>query len=354
MLSLRDATLPDGHWVDFVLQHLDPTLSLTRTLARLEAIRPESPDIKTFVLRPARGPLAFTAGHSVPIRVVLDGVVHERPYSPTSTPGEPTLSITVKHHPGGKVSSWLHERARVGDVIELGRPAGDFVLPRAFPSRLLLVAGGSGITAVFAVLRAALRARHEIDATLLYYARRPEDFAFARELLALESLHPALRVHLLAQQPGDGAAPAGRFSAAHLAAFAPDHAQRETFACGPAALTQAVTRHWTAAGIADRLHLETFAPLPDEDGSGARTSVPVSFRRSSRTVDGAGPTLLAIAEAAGLRPPTGCRMGICHTCTCTKLAGVVRDRVTGAVDDTAGSRIRLCVSEPLGPVTLDL
>jgi stearoyl-CoA 9-desaturase NADPH oxidoreductase len=354
MLSLRDAVLPDRHWVDFVLQHLDPTLSLTRTYARLEAIRPETPDMTTFVLRPAKGPLAFVAGQSVPVRVVLGGVVHERPYSPTSAPGEPAVSITVKRQPGGRVSGWLHEQARVGDVIELGHPAGGFVLPRSFPARLLLVAGGSGITAVYAVLRAALRARHEIDATLLYYARRPVDFAFARELRELERRYPALRVHLLAQQPGDGAAPAGRFSTAHLDAFAPDHAQRETFVCGPAALTRAVSHHWTDAGLAGRLHVESFAPLLDDEDPRDRGSVPVSFRRSSRTVDGSGPTLLAIAEAAGLRPATGCRMGICHTCTCTKVAGKVRDRVTGAVDDAPGSRIRLCVSEPLGPVTLDL
>ncbi len=356
MLSLRDATLPDRHWVDFVLQHLDPTLSLTRTYARIEAIQPETPDISTFVLRPARRPLEFVAGQSVPVRVVLGGVVHERPYSPTSAPGEPTVSITVKHHTGGRVSGWLHGQARVGDVIELGAPAGDFVLSRSFPSRLLFVAGGSGITAVYAVLRAALRARHEIDATLLYYARRPADFAFARELRALERRHRSLRVHLLAQQPGDGAAPAGRFSSAQLDAFVPDHAQRETFVCGPAALTRDVSRHWTDAGLAGRLHLESFAPQFDGANSdaGERGSVPVSFRRSARTVDGSGPTLLAIAEAAGLRPATGCRMGICRTCTCTKVAGSVRDRVTGVVDDAPGSRIRLCVSEPLGPVTLDL
>jgi hypothetical protein len=47
-------------------------------------------------------------------------------------------------------------------------------------------------------------------------------------------------------------------------------------------------------------------------------------------------------------------MGICRTCTCTKVSGAVRDRITGAVDTRAGSRIRICVSEPLGPVTLDL
>lgn len=352
MLNLREAALPDRHWIDFVLQHLDQASSLTRTFARITAIRAETPDTKTFVLRPRRA-VGFAAGQSLPVRVVLGGVVHERPYSPTSDPGDATLAITVKHHPAGVVSSWLHERAAVGDLVELGEPAGDFVLPPSFPARLLFVAGGSGITAVYAVLRECLRARHEIDATLLYYARRPADFAFASELRALERRHPALRVHLLAQHPDDGSPPAGRFSPAQLAALVPDHLQREAFACGPASLLDAVSAHWSAAGLGSRLHRESFAPLPevrDDD----RAAVPVSFRRSVRTVDGDGRTLLAIAESAGLRPPTGCRMGICHTCTCTKIAGRVRDRVTGAIDDAPMSRIRICVSEPLGPVTLDL
>jgi stearoyl-CoA 9-desaturase NADPH oxidoreductase len=281
-------------------------------------------------------------------------VVHERPYSPTSEPGDATLAITVKHHPAGVVSSWLHERAAIGDLVELGEPVGDFVLPPSFPARLLFVAGGSGITAVYAVLRCALRARHEIDATLLYYARRPADFAFASELRALERSHPALRVHLLAQHPDDGASPAGRFSQAQLDALVPDHLQREAFACGPAPLLDAVSAHWSAAGLGSHLHRESFAPLPETSDVADRGAVPVSFRRSSRTVDGDGPTLLAIAESAGLRPATGCRMGICRTCTCTKISGAVRDRVTGTVDDAPMSRIRLCVSEPLGPVTLDL
>jgi ferredoxin-NADP reductase len=353
MLSLRDIALPDRHWIDFVLQHVDPALSLTRTLARIEAIRSETPDTKTFVLRPRGGPIAFAAGQSVPLRVVLGGVVHERRYTPTSAPGAPTLSLTVKHHPGGTVSSWLHQVAARGDLVELGDPAGELVLPRSLPSRLLLVAGGSGITAIYAVLRDALRLRPEIDAALLYYARRPCDFAFARELRRLEGRHPALRVHLLAQQPDDGTPPR-RFSPAQLDALVPDHAHRETFVCGPAALMSAVSAQRAAAGLADRLRRESFTPLPEESDATDRGVAPVTFRRSARTVDGDGPTLLAIAEAAGIRPATGCRMGICRTCTCTKIAGRVRDRFTGAVDEAPMSRIRLCVSEPLGPLTLDL
>jgi ferredoxin-NADP reductase len=353
MLSLRAATLPDPHWLDFVLQHVDPTFSVARTLARLVAIRAETPDIRTFVMRPASGPIAFAAGQSVAIRVLLGGVVHERSYSPTSVPGDPTLAITVKRHPSGTVSRWLHDRASIGDVLEIGEPAGDFVLPSPLPPRFLFVAGGSGITAVRAVLLATLRARHDADAILLYYARRPADFAFADELRALACHHPRLRVHLLPQRPDDGTAAAGHFSATHLDAWAADYPDRQTYVCGPPGLMRAVARHWAESGCSDRLRGEAFAP-PLDDEARERPTVPVHFRRAARTVEGAQPTLLGIAEAAGIRPPTGCRMGVCRTCTCTKVSGAVRDRITGAVDARAGSRIRLCVSEPLGPVTLDL
>jgi ferredoxin-NADP reductase len=218
---------------------------------------------------------------------------------------------------------------------------------------LLFVAGGSGITAVRSLLRAALRRRDDADVVLLYYARRRVDFAFADDLAELAARHPRCRVHLLAQQPDEGRAPAGRFSAAHLAAWAPDHALRDTFVCGPPGLMQAVTGHWAAAGLAHALRKEAFVPVPAEDAPD-RVASRISFRRSARTVESTAPTLLAIAEGAGLRPPAGCRMGICRTCTCTKLSGTVRDRVTGAVDSAAGSRIRICVSEPLGAVSLDL
>jgi len=354
LLSLRHAVMPDPHWVDFMLQHLDPTLSVARTFARLASIRVETPDMKTFVLRPARGSVAFVPGQSVAVRVVLGGVVHERPYSPTSAPDKSTISITVKRHPDGTVSRWLHDRAAVGDVLELGAAVGDFVLPSPVPARLLFIAGGSGITAVRAVLQAALRIRHHADAILMYYARRPADLAFAGELRDLARRHPGFRVHFLVQRPEDGTAPAGHFSAAHLDAWAPDYVDRQTFVCGPPGLMRAVARRWADTGLSDRLQKEAFAPPTDDDAIEDRATVPVHFRRSARTVAGAQPTLLAIAEAAGFRPPTGCRMGICRTCTCTKVSGAVRDRVTGAVDTRPGTRIRLCVSEPLGPVTLDL
>ena len=353
VLASHRTPLVDTDWIDFAVRHVAPTFSLTRTFASVVATRRETPDMTTLLLRPNRRFRGFVAGQYVPVRVVIGGVVHERCYSLTSEPHEPTLAITVKSQPSGTASRWLVDSAAIGDVIEIGPAAGEFVLPADASTPLLLIAGGSGITAVRSLVRAALRRRDDADVVLLYYARRLVDFAFANELADLAARHAGFRVAFLAQTPIDGGTPAGRFSAAHLATWAPDHAERDTFLCGPEGLTRAVTGHWTEAGLSHRLRREAFVLAPDDDQR-ERVTASISFRRSARTVESAAPTLLAIAEGAGIRPPTGCRMGICRTCTCTKVSGTVRDRVTGALDSAAGSRIRICVSEPLGPVTLDL
>jgi ferredoxin len=67
-----------------------------------------------------------------------------------------------------------------------------------------------------------------------------------------------------------------------------------------------------------------------------------------------GATLLAQAEAAGLKPEAGCRMGICHSCTCRKTSGKVRDTRTGEIGDGGEQDIQICISVPVGTVTLDL
>src|SRR5579862_9930205 len=107
----------DPNWIDFLLGHLDPLLSVSRTRARITATVYETDDIRTFVLRPNRHFRGFAPGQHVPVRVTLGGVVHERCYSLTGTPGATTLSITVKRVEGGVVSTWLHDHARPGDVV---------------------------------------------------------------------------------------------------------------------------------------------------------------------------------------------------------------------------------------------
>src|SRR5579862_5289912 len=119
--------------------------------ARVIEVVDQTPDTRTFVLRPGRGWRRHQAGQYTAVEVEIDGVRHRRCYSISSAPSDHRVAITVKRVPGGRVSAWMHAHVRAGDVLHLAPPAGDFVLPPAPPPKLLLLSGGSGITPVIAI-----------------------------------------------------------------------------------------------------------------------------------------------------------------------------------------------------------
>ena len=111
---------------------------------------------------------------------------------------------------------------------------------------------------------------------------------------------------------------------------------------------------WAAVGgDPSRLLTETFTP-PRLLVSGEAATGTLRFLRSDREAPVADGTLLEQAEAAGLSPEFGCRMGICHTCTCRKAAGAVRNLRTGEVSNEENEDIQLCISAPAGDVALEL
>ena len=108
-------------------------------------------------------------------------------------------------------------------------------------------------------------------------------------------------------------------------------------------------------GLSDQLLLERFTlPEPRIPENPDVVSGDVMFSHSERYVANSGENLLEQAETAGLQPEFGCRRGICHRCTCTKTSGTVRDAITGELSATPNEAIRLCVSVPVGDVTLDI
>ena len=124
-------------------------------------------------------------------------------------------------------------------------------------------------------------------------------------------------------------------------------------ACGPHGFVARVHDWWQAEPRDGRLQWEAFtAPAATAE---AGEAVRLRFARSHRELPGnSAANLLEQAEAHGLRPPHGCRQGICTGCTCQLLAGSVRDLRTGAMTHGPGLPIRLCVSAPVGDVELEL
>ena len=135
----------------------------------------------------------------------------------------------------------------------------------------------------------------------------------------------------------------------------PDHAERETWACGPIGLLDAVEEHWAAAGLADRLHTERFRPSSPTPGEGGT----VTFSADGTVVEADGATpILDAGETAGVLMPSGCRMGICYGCVLPLRQGAVRDLRTGDLTTAAvpgdGVLIQTCVSAAAGACDIDL
>jgi stearoyl-CoA 9-desaturase NADPH oxidoreductase len=201
------------------------------------------------------------------------------------------------------------------------------------------------------IARTLLARRYPGRLTFLHYARTPTDVIYHDELMAMRAATERFTLTFgYTRWPGDGTLD-GHFQAEHLRATAPGYATAAAYVCGPASLTTAVSEQWTADGIADRLRVEHYglAPYHRDD---KRAAGELRFTRSGLRVPGNGSTLLEQAEAAGLRPEFGCRMGVCHTCASVKNAGTVRDVRTGVTSAEPGERVQLCVTAPVGDVDI--
>lgn len=351
------ATLTYPHGVDRYLEQFDRRWSTNEVRAEVLAIRHQTADSVTLTLRPNANWQGFRAGQYVRLTVEIDGVRRVRCYSPANSVHAPDglIELTAKTHAAGFVSKHLRDALRVGEVVGLSQAEGSFALPEARPERVLLISGGSGITPVMAMLRTLCDEQHAGRITFLHYANRAQDQIYGPELAQLAARHPNLEVLRVYDEPNQGGWLTGRFSRAQLERAVPDYAEATAFLCGPPAMMQAVQAVWAEDGLADRLHVEHFgaAPAPLQVDA-ANAEGEVQFLRSERYAANSGATLLDQAEAAGLKPESGCRMGICHACTCRKTAGRVRDTRTGEISDAGEAEIQICVSVPVGTVTLDL
>jgi ferredoxin-NADP reductase len=192
-------------------------------------------------------------GQHVDIRLTAeDGYQAQRSYSIASPPEDELLTLTVERVDNGEVSPYLVDDLRAGDQFELRGPIGGyFVWTVAMRGPLCLIAGGSGIAPLMAMLRHRARRKVRAPALLLYSSRSLEDVIYREELDAMNFRDAGLRVvnTLTRKQPDGWMGHRGRIDKLLLAqeCFPPEQNPR-IFVCGPTLFVEDVSRHLVELG----------------------------------------------------------------------------------------------------------
>jgi ferredoxin-NADP reductase len=327
---------------------VNPLASRRQLRGVVTRVTTETPDSRTIHFRPGRGWNPHAAGQWARIGVEIDGVRHWRSYSLSAPAGaDPAITVTAI----GFVSTALVRRTKVGDILFLDTPQGDFVLP-AHPRPLLMLTAGSGLTPVMSMIRTLVPRRPDADVVLVHSARTRADALFHDELLELADQFPGFKVRHWFTRETDGRR-LDLADPADLEQLCPDWRDRAAYACGPAEFLDAATDLWQGASGEQELTIERFAPalLPGVGGEGGL----VTFEKSDKEVEVAGDVpLLDAGEECGVVMPSGCRMGICRSCLTPLIAGKVRDLLTGEVHGDEGELIQTCINAAAGPVHLDI
>jgi ferredoxin-NADP reductase len=202
-------------------------------VATVRDLRAETAETRTLVLDVPewRGHLA---GQHVDVRLTAeDGYQAERSYSIASAPESPSLELTVEHVPDGEVSTYFVEDLVVGDQFELRGPIGGHFTWRVEDGGpLLLVAGGSGLVPLMAMIRHRAARGSDVDTRLLLSSRRLHEVIYRDELAGLGDV--GVTITLTREQPDGWMGFGRRVDAEMLETVGPPPAARpRVFVCGP-------------------------------------------------------------------------------------------------------------------------
>jgi ferredoxin-NADP reductase len=332
-------------------------------ILRLANITQQTPNAKTlrFIVADGRK-LNVRPGQFLTFSFLFDGKKIPRSYSICSAPTRSGfIEITPKRVSQGCASVFLNDRATVGLTVEANGPFGHFYFDEHKHEKVVLLAAGSGITPMLAMLCYIDDLCLETSVTLLYCVRTSDDIIFQHELEELRARLKNFCYHLLlSQPPADWPGPRGHISREFIETRVPDLASADFFLCGPPPFMNASRAILTGLGVnPDRIRQENFGSAIAKDvqeNSAAQSGVIVEFARSGRVcVVRGGQTLLEAAEEHGIAIPSSCRQGQCGTCKTKLLEGDVRMDAEAGLDPDSRAQgfVLTCVGRPHSSVKLD-
>ena len=344
---------------------------------RVANIKKESDSVTSFILAPIDGqPLPVCqAGQFVVLRLLVDAGKPPvlRSYSLSDLPAADHFRISVKSELNGIGSSFLCDRAREGDLLDVSAPRGSFTL-RPGQSPVVLLSAGVGATPVMSMLHALAAEKSQREIWWIYGARNRVEHPFAEESRSLLKQLSRGRGYIVYSRPAatdqvgtDFDAP-GHIDTALLERIGVSQAS-DFYLCGPSSFLRDMLdglRNWGVPG--GNVHTEIFGSLeaitpgmaqvvhtPHLPQGPPGSGPSVSFARSGITAawDPKFASLLELAEACDVPVRWSCRTGVCHTCMTGLIGGSIIYNPE-PLEMPAPGNVLVCCSQPSAGVTLDL
>lgn len=237
---------------------------------RLVEKKPQSALITSFEFEPVDGQpvAAYQPGQYLGVWLKPEGFANQeiRQYSLTRKPNGKSYRIAVKREAGGQVSNWLHNSAKVGDIVHLAAPAGDFFIDVQNNTPVTLISAGVGQTPMLAMLDSLSKSQHAAQVNWFHAAMNGEVHAFADEVSKLGASLNHFYQHIWYQQPAAAEVNSGRYDSEGLMDL---HALEGKFSdpamqfylCGPVGFMQFVAQQLVTLGVnKESIHYECFGP----------------------------------------------------------------------------------------------
>jgi len=342
--------------------------------ATVDCIKQETKDAITINIKNINSQcLSFKAGQYVTVSAMINHEYVTRCYSICQAPFENQLAIGIKRSENGLMSNYLHDHLKAGQIISLTGPFGEFVYPSPNnpplnnQTSLVLIAGGSGITPILAILKSALHDKTQANIQLIYANKSLQDAMYIEEIIQLQQQHPdRFTLTPIYQQPAPhwqgltGYLTAGVLTDLLLGKSKDKDKQllNSTFyICGPDTIKSLSQDCLSQLGIkTSAIFIEDFTIKPVQPiGERYRVEINLLNGEKHRLNVAENQTVLQVAKENGITLPSACGMGQCGCCKMNLVSGSyhMSDHVIAILpQEKASGTVLTCQCHPMGPLIL--
>lgn len=319
----------------------------------------ESPDSISITLAPS-SEQSWLPGQHIQVKVAIKGQEYKRIFSISSDVNQP-LRLTVKESKKGTVSKYFNAKLKVGDTIQISRPAGRFCHQVDSTNRksYYFFAAGSGITPIYAMMVHILAHEPQSYVYLLYGNKNAKQTIFKKQLEQLEQKYPDMLMirHCHSSPSWLDYSPwySGRVEAESIAKFIqenPPYAQNcQYYICGPDTFIPNVKQALNDIDVPDScIHQESFGGakvVAKADSQEAELTI-TGFSETQKLQVAPNQSLLQAMQAQKIDVPYSCEAGVCGTCQCRIVEGEVsmQNNAVLSKKEVKEGRILACQSYP--------